>query len=175
MTDRAQPGAIDSLVRNDELAQALRTEAESFIQPGDEPTAAAKRRTNIDETALNGFDLSSSSSSLDVTVDPGEAFVGGWLVRDTSTTLSLPASSTVEIVIGWDADAKFSPASDPTRDAADEVIVDLAANVTAPYPLITAWRVETDNSGVVEQRRVAPLGLDTAGAGEIVAFNYLNP
>jgi len=175
MTDRAQPGAIDSIIRNDELAQAMRTEAESFVQPADEPTAAAQRRGNVNESALNAFDLTSSSNSLDVTVDPGEAFIGGWLVRDVATSLSLPASSTVEIVVGWDADAIYDPNTDPNRDAADEVIVDLARNISAPYPLLTVWRVKTDGSGVFEQQRVAPLGPDTSSVGETLAINYLNP
>jgi hypothetical protein len=175
MTDRAQPGAIDSTVRNDELAQALRTEAESFVQPADEPTAAAQRRANIDEAALNAFDLTSNRTSLDVTVDPGEAFVGGWVARDVPTTLTLPQSSTVEIVVGWNPDAIFDPNTDPNRDAADEAIVDLARDVTEPYPLLPVWRAKTDTSGVFERERLSPLGFDTSSLGETYAIHYLNP
>ena len=77
MTDRAQPGAIDSIVRNDELAQALGQFSDGWIVPGDDPTPAAQRREDVDDEALDGFDLSHSPTSLEVTVEPGEAFVDG--------------------------------------------------------------------------------------------------
>jgi hypothetical protein len=158
MTDRAQPGAIDSLVRNDELAQALDSFTKGGIVSGSNPTAASIRRSDIDETALNAFSLSSSASSLDVTVAPGEGFIGGWLCRDTSTTLTLPANATTDIVIGHDTDAVFDPAVDPDRDAADEVIIDLAASVAADIPQVVAHRVETDGSGVIGSERIATVG-----------------
>lgn len=176
MTDRAQPGAIDSLVRNDELAQVLSAFNDGYIVPATEPTPAAQRRPNIDETALDAFALTTSSSSLDVTVSPGEAFVGGWCARDSETVLSLPPSTTVELVVGWKPDAVYDPDTDADRDAADETIVDLRQNVDELYPLITAWRVKTTDTGVSEASRVASVGLPQsgAGAGEILAFEYLN-
>jgi hypothetical protein len=95
---------------------------------------------------------------LDVTIAPGEAFVGGWLCRDTSTTLTLPANSTTDIVIAHETDAIFDPAVDPDRDAADEVIVDLSSNVPADIPQVIAHRVETDGAGVVSSSQVATVG-----------------
>ena len=176
MTDRAQPGAIDSIVRNDELAQVLSAFADGYIVPAGEPTPAAQRRSNIDDTALDAFALSTSTSSLDVTVAPGEAFVGGWCVRDVSTSLTLPSDTTVEIVVGWNPDAAYDPNTDADRDAADETIVDLRQNVTELYPTLTAWQVETGDTGVSGVTRVASVGLPQsgAGAGEILAFDYLN-
>jgi len=109
MTDRAQPGAIDSLIRNDELAQVFGRFSEGFIVPGNDPTPAAQRRGDIDETAFDAFSLTTSPTSLDVTVAPGEAFISGWVCRDVSTTLTLPANSTVDIVVGFDPDAIFDP------------------------------------------------------------------
>jgi hypothetical protein len=158
MTDRAQPGAVDSIIRNDELAQALDSFTQGGIVSGSNPTDASIRRSDIDETALDAFSLSSSAASFDVTVAPGEAFLGGWLCRDTSTTLTLPANSTTDIVIGHSTDAIFDPAVDPDRDAADEVIVDLAGNVASDIPQIVAHRVETDGSGVTSASRVATVG-----------------
>jgi hypothetical protein len=174
VTDRAQPGAIDSVVRNDELAQIFGQFSDGWVVPGDDPTPAAQRRGEIDETALDAFALSTSTSSLDVAVAPGEAFVGGWCVRDTSTTLTLPADSTSEIVVGWSPDAVYDPDTDADRDAADETIVALRANTNELYPIVTAWRVETDGSGVVAASRVAPIGFSQSSAGEILAFEYLN-
>lgn len=158
MTDRAQPGAIDSTVRNDELAQIFSQFSDGWVVPGSDPTPAAQRRSNIDETALNAFSLSTSVSSLDVTVAPGEAFVGGWCVRDVSTTLTLGANTTSEIVVGWDPDAVYDPDTDADRDAADETIVDLAPNVESQYPTVVVHEVTTDASGVTGASRVATVG-----------------
>jgi hypothetical protein len=158
MTDRAQPGAISSLLRNDELAQALDSFTQGGIVSGSNPTDASIRRSDIDETALDAFSLSSSASSLDVTVAPGEAFLGGWVCRDTSTTLTLPANATTDIVIAHATDAIFDPAVDPDRDAADEVIVDLAGNVAGDIPQVVSHQVETDGSGVTSASRVATVG-----------------
>lgn len=158
MTDRAQPGAIDSLIRNDELAQIFGRFSDGFVVPGNKPTPAAQRRSDIDETALDTFSLSTSSSSLDVTVAPGEAFVSGWVCRDVNTTLTLPANSTVEIVVGFNPDAIFDPQVDPDRDAADETVVDLAGNVGATTPTTVAHRVTTDEIGVISSERIARVG-----------------
>jgi hypothetical protein len=158
MTDRAQPGAIESIVRNDELSQGLSAFTTGGIVSGSNPTDASIRRSDIDETALDAFSLTSSATSFDVTVAPGEAFLGGWLCRDTNTTLTLPANSTTDIVIGHDIDAIFDPTTDPDRDAADEVIVDLSANVASDIPQVIAHRVETDGSGVIGSERIATVG-----------------
>lgn len=174
MTDRAQPGAIKSLARNDELAQIFGQISDGYVVPGDDPTPAAQRRTSIDETVLDAFALSSSTSSLDVTLAPGEAFVSGWFCRDVATSLTLPSNSTVDIVVGWNPDAVYDPDVDATRDAADETIVDLRQNVNELHPTVAAWRVETDASGVVAASRVAPIGFSQSSAGEILAFEYLN-
>jgi hypothetical protein len=158
MTDRAQPGAIDSLIRNDELAQVFGRFSEGFIVPGSDPTPAAQRRGDIDETALDAFSLTTSTTSLDVTVAPGEVFVSGWACRDVSTTLTLPTNSTVDIVVGFDPDAIFDPTADTDRDAADETVVDLAGNVDTTTPTTLAHRVTTDGSGVTSSERIARVG-----------------
>jgi len=158
MTDRAQPGAIDSLIRNDELAQVFGRFSEGFIVPGNDPTPAAQRRGDIDETVLDAFSLTASATSLDVTVAPGEAFVSGWVCRDVSTTLALPANSTVDIVVGFDPDAIFDPQVDADRDAADETVVDLAGNVDATTPTTTVHQLTTDGSGVTSNERIATVG-----------------
>jgi len=158
MTDRAQPGAIDSLIRNDELAQIFGRSFDGFIVPASDPTPAAQRRSDIDETALDAFSLTTSFSSLDVTVAPGEAFVSGWVCRDVSTTLTLPANSTVDIVVGFNPDAVFDPNVDPDRDAADETIVDIAANVDPTTPTTVVHRIRTGNIGTLSSQRVARIG-----------------
>jgi len=158
MTDRAQPGAIDSLIRGDELRQVFGRFSEGFIVPGSDPTPAAKRRGDINETALDAFSLTTSASSLDVTVAAGEGFVGGWFCRDRPTTLTLPANTTVDIIVGFNDQAIFDPNVDADRDDADEVIIALAQNTNDDLPTTVAHRVTTDGSGVTSSGRIARVG-----------------
>jgi hypothetical protein len=146
------------LIRNDELAQVFGRFSEGFIIPGSDPTPAAQRRGDIDETVLDAFSLTTSATSLDVTVAPGEVFASGWACRDVSTTLTLPPNSTVDIVVGFDPDAIFDPTVDPDRDAADETVIDLDANVDTTTPTTVAHRVSTDGSGVTSSERIARVG-----------------
>jgi hypothetical protein len=159
MTDRVQPGAIDSIIRNDELAQIFNQFSEGWIQPStDPPTPAAVRRPEIDETALNAFSLV-SGSGFDITVDAGEGFVGGWCARDNQTTVTVPASTTSTIILAWSLDAVFDPAANQNRDLADEVRVDQAVNVDPQYPRTELFDVTTDANGVTEitdNRRLGP-------------------
>jgi hypothetical protein len=116
--------------------------------------------------------LSTSSSSFDVTLAPGEAYIEGWCCRDVSTTLTLPANATSQIVVGWDSNAVFDPNTDVTRDQADETIVDLQANVSDLVPQTVVHEVTTDGSGVVSSKRVANVGgfTDISSAG-VNGFN----
>jgi len=158
MVDRAKPGAIDSIICGDELRQIFGRFCDGFIVPGNDPTPAAQRRGVIDASALDAFSLTTSQSVLDVTVAPGEGFVGGWFCRDRPTTVTLPANTTVDIVVGFNDQAIFDPNTDADRDDADEVIVDLARNVDDALPTTVAHRVTTDGSGVVSSERIARVG-----------------
>jgi len=172
MVDRAQPGAIDSLIRNDELRQIFGRFSDGFIVPASDPTPAAQRRGDINETVLNSFTLTTASgSSLDVTVAPGEGFVGGWFCRDVATTVTLPANATVDIVVGFDDRAIFDPNVDADRDEADAVIVDVAQNVDDTLPTTVAHRVTTDGSGVTSTERIASVG--PALTEQAVGFRHI--
>jgi hypothetical protein len=159
MTDRVQPGAIDSIIRNDELAQIFGQYSEGgFIQSGAQPTPAAIRRPEIDETALNAFALA-STSGFDITVDPGEGFVGGWCCRDVTTTVSVPANTTSTVVLAWSLDAAFDPTTNSNRDLADKVRVDIRQNVDPQYPSTDLFDVTADSSqivGTTDLRRLGP-------------------
>lgn len=170
MTDRAQPGAIGSVSHVDELAQVFGQFSDGWIVDGDDPTPGAKRRSDVDETALEAFDISYSSGSLNVDIKPGEAFVSGWCIRDTTTTLSLDRSTTTDIVVGWNFGASYDPNNDPDRDAADKTIVDIAANVVTETPTTLIWRVETDQSGVTDVYDMRDIG-PTVSATEAEVAN----
>jgi hypothetical protein len=168
MTDRVQPGAIDSIVRNDELAQVLGQFSEGWIKPGSRPpSTAAVRRPEIDETALDGFGLV-ATSGFDITIDAGEGFVSGWCARDSQTTITVPGSTTSTIVLAWSLDAVFDPATNQNRDLADEVRVDLAQNVDPDYPTTELFSVTADSTavtGATDKRRLGP----TAAAETLTA------
>jgi hypothetical protein len=170
MTDRVQPGAIDSVIRQDELPQIFNQFSDGWIVESG-PTVAARRRQEIDETVLNSFAFV-SSSGLDVTIDPGEAFIGGWCARDVTTTLTLPPNDTATIVVGWDLDVAFDPATDPNRDAADETIVQLERNTDPEYPVTPIFKLTTDSNSVTSRSDVRNLGptavVDTVDAADAV-------
>jgi len=155
--ERAQPGAIDSLVRNYELGDALGQFSDGWVVPASEPTASAQR-SDLDETAFTAFDETSSSSSLTVTIGPGEAFVDGWLATDTPTDVDLAASTTGQTVgVSWDPDAVYDPDTDADRDAADRVVVALESDVSSVDPFLPLWTFDTDGSGatsVVDERQI---------------------
>jgi hypothetical protein len=159
MTDRVQPGAIDSFVRNDELAQVFGQFSEGWIKPGSRPpSTAAIRRPEIDETVLNGFSLV-STNGVDITIDAGEGFVSGWCARDTATTITVPGSTTSTVVLAWSLDAIFDPQTNQNRDLADEVRVDLAVNVDAQYPKTELFDVTANASsitGTTDRRSLGP-------------------
>jgi hypothetical protein len=164
MTDRAQPGAIDSVIRNDEVAQIFAQFTDGndsgYIVPGSQPTAASERRGNIDDTALDAFALTSSSaSSFGLTFAPGEAFAGGWFVRDVPTTVTLPPNTAnMTIVAAANVDSIFDPQTDPTRDAADEVIIDRAATVNDNFVTVELLEATTDGNGVISTTDVRQIG-----------------
>ena len=157
--DRAQPGAIKTVARNYELADVFGQFSDGWIVPADGPTISARRSTDLDQSAFEAFDLTYSAASLTVTVQPGEAFVSGWLARDEPTDIELDADSETTIVLGWDPDAIYDAETDASRDDADRVLVDIDANVADDVSHTPIWTVETDADGVVtvgDERDVGP-------------------
>jgi hypothetical protein len=158
MTDRVQPGAIDSIVRNDELSQIFGQFSPGYVVPGSNPTPASERRSEIDETALDAFSLT-GTTGFEVTIAPGEAFVGGWCARDQATSITLNANTTATIVVGWSPDAIFDPQIQSNRDEADKTIVAPAASTNPDHPTTPIFDVATDGSGVTtttDRRQLGP-------------------
>jgi len=108
----------------------------------DETTEIAIQDGSITESNLNQFAETSSGSSLDVTIDGGEAFVfGSWICIDTQTTVSLNASTTGQTVyVGWN------------KDGSDDVIIGLDSAFSSASgdadQKISLWEFDTDGSGV---------------------------
>jgi hypothetical protein len=158
MTDRVQPGAIDSIVRNDELSQIFGQFSPGYVVPGSTPTPASERRSEIDETALDAFSLS-GTTGFEVTIAPGEAFVGGWCSRDQPTSIAIDPNTTATIVVGWTPDAIFDPQIQSDRDEADVTIVAPESDTNPNFPTTPIFDVETDGSGIIsttDRRQIGP-------------------
>lgn len=169
MTDRAQPGAQRSTARNIEYGEITGQHSDGWVVPSDTPTKSSQRYAHLDETQYDEFDAVSSPSSLEVTINPGEAFVDGWLATDGESTVTLsPNTQGQKVAIGWDPDAIFDEEFHDTRDEADSVIVDLDGNVSDVTPHFVAWEFDTDANGVtgvVDHRSIgAPTFDDTIDA-----------
>ena len=148
MTDRAQIGARGSPIHTIEYGEGFGQYSDGWVVPADEPTRSAQASSKIDETVLNAFDASWSSSTLTVTINPGEAFADGWLARDSSTDVDLAASTNGQTVFaGWDVSAVFSENEHANRDAADTVIVGLEAAFQDLDPKVPLWTFDTDGPG----------------------------
>lgn len=113
-----------------------------FVVDGASPTEIASQDGGITEANLNAFAETSSGSSLDVDIDAGEAFVfGTWLAIDTTTTVTLTASTNGQTVyVGWN------------KDGSDDVIVGLSSAFESASGdtdmKIPLWDFDTDGTGV---------------------------
>lgn len=104
----------------------------------DDSTDIMATRGGLTGAPLNAFDSSHSGASLTVTIDTGEAFVGGaWLGKDTTTNVSLSASTNNQTVyVGWDV------------SQGDNVIIGLSGAFASADPKIEIWEYDTNGSGV---------------------------
>ena len=163
MTEKANPSINRPIEAfNTAGAIAYGGSEEGFIIDGVEPTPISVGDLGITEENLNSFEETSSGSSLDVTIDAGEAFVfGSWVAIDTPTTVSLDSSTTGQTVyVGWN------------KDGSDDVIVGLeSAFETASGSAdqkIPLWDFDTDGSGVTavtDRRDFNRVSLDSVPQG----------
>lgn len=160
MTDYANPGAENTVVAPQSVGTSFQHGGVKgwIVATADSPTPTAQFEASaagIDTTVIDqAFSASWSSSSFDVTIDPGEAFIAGYLARDTSTTITLPSNSTTVVDLGWDASAIDS----------DAVIVDTEGSTAwdPEDPRISIWEFTTDGSGVTAASRVIQPGPEYA-------------
>lgn len=87
---------------------------------------------------LKAFSESHSSSSFDVTIEGGEAFVvGAYLAIDTQTTVTLSSSTNNQTVyLGW------------TKGKQDDVKIGKSGAFASDDRKIPIWDFDTDGSGV---------------------------
>jgi len=157
MTDKVNP----SITRPAEAfktagAISLAGGSGGWISPSAEPSDISVQDGGINDGVLNAFSQASGSTSFDVTIDPGEAFVyGSWLAIDTATVVTLSSNTASQtLYVGWN------------KDSSDDVIIGLqsafdnaSGNTDQKIPL---YDFDTDGSGVtsVTDRRTIGKTLD---------------
>lgn len=145
MTQRANPSInrpIEAYKSAGAIALAGGSE-DGWISPPTEYSDISKQDPAVEHNDLNAFKQSSSNTSTNITIDPGEAFVfGSWIVKDEETNISLaPNTSGQTVYVGWD------------NTEANVVIIGLVdAFSDSPNDIdqrIPLYNFETDSSGVV--------------------------
>jgi hypothetical protein len=158
MTEKANPSA-------NRAAEAFKTAGaiayggsrEGFISESAHPTEISVQDPEIIESNLNAFEETNSTTSLDVTIDGGEAFVfGSWIAIDTPTTVTLPASSTTTVFVGWN------------KDGTDDVIIgppsafsSASGDADQKIPLYEYVTDSTGVTSVADQRDFIQIDADT--------------
>lgn len=141
MTDRVEP-TLDGNIQSRQLAAALRFAGGSsggwIVPSANDPANIAGDNSDITKSNLNAFAETSSGSSFDVTIDGGQAYIGGaWLARDTTTTVTLSSSTNnQDVYVGWDVSTNNS------------VIIGTSSAFDADDPKHKIWTFDTDGSGV---------------------------
>ena len=131
-----------------------------FVVDGGSPTNISTQDAGIDETAFNTFSETSSGSSFDVTIGPGEAFIfGAWIAIDVSTTVTLASGTAGQTVyVGWN------------KNGADDVIIGLDGAFSSASgdtdERVPLWTFDTDGSGVTGVTDERPIGYSIAVEGE---------
>lgn len=145
MTDLSTPGEVDAEVDSTSTGHAIgKAGTGAWVVDG---VDIAGIYTSLDETVLNAFNFNSTDSSgLDAVIDPGEAYVSGWLCRDTQTTVTLPADSTTTVYVGYDASAILGDGEAPADSA--NIIVGEAADFASEDPRTAIWEFDTNADNI---------------------------
>jgi len=131
-----------------------------FVVDGSNPTQISVQDGGITEGNLNAFAESSSGSSLDVTIDGGEAFVfGSWLAIDSDTVVTLAGSTAGQTVyVGWN------------KNGSDDVIVGLDGAFSSASgdtdERIPLWTFDTDGTGVTSVTDERTIGYSISVEGD---------
>lgn len=125
-----------------------------YVVPAAESPTVLADDQNL--SGFNEFDENSSSGSLNVTIDGGEAFVfGTWLARDTQTGVPLAANTAGQTVyVGW---VDGSP---------NEVKIGRSSAFSSYDRKTAVWTFDTDGSGVTNVTDERTLGTEVDFFGD---------
>ena len=155
MTDLVTPGEIDAEADNLSLGHALaKATPVPWVVDG---VDIADNYAAIDTNALNAFSYNDGDTSgLDAVFDGGEAYVFGWLVRDRSTTVSVPGSTISTVYLGYDASAILASGEAP--EDSENVILGLDGAFSSGDPRVPLYEVEAGSSVINSVTRVTRVG-----------------
>lgn len=158
MTDLTTPGETGAAALSTASGHAWDKGGEPWIVDG---VDIADQYSSLDDTQLDGF-RHATTSGLDVTIAAGEAYVAGWLCRDRTTTITLPASTTTAIFVGYDAGAVLSSGQAPADS--ENVIVGPAGDFSSEDPRTPIYEFTTDAdtvTGSTDHRKLTePVSFD---------------
>lgn len=144
MTDAVDP-SLDTTIDHRLQAIGQRYGLADWVVPTDRDLAAG--RIGLSSPPLNAYDISTSGSSLDVTIDTGEAVVEGrYLARDVTTNVTLSANTANQTV--------YVGSNDPDTNT---VTIGLDGAFGSNYSRVPIWDVTTGGSGVTsttDRRRI---------------------
>lgn len=160
MTDLTTPGEVNAAVDNKSTAHAI-SKAGGHSGYVVEGVDIASFYPEIMTANLNGF-AHVSTTGLDIVLDGGEAFVWGWLCRDRQTTITLPASATTRVCVGFNPDAVLTTGQAPTNN--DNIILDVESAFTNGAPKLPLYEVTTTATAVSTINDVRPLGPASANS-----------
>lgn len=154
MTDLTTPGEIGAAADNKSTAFAYRfCNIHPLIATG---AVIGGEYSSIDTSGINGFEYNSSASSgLTAVFDGGEAFVWGWICRDTQTSVDLPANDKTTVSVGYNPDASLG--SGESAADSSNITLDVDSAFNALDPKTELYDITTDGSsitGVTDRRRL---------------------
>lgn len=166
MTVIVEPSKSRGEANHENLSATSRWGAVDWIVPSDVDKNAS--RHGLSNTPLNAFAATTSTSSLDVSFDTGEAFIHGtWLASDDTThtdhpsDVTLPSNSTTTVYLGYDL------------SASDTILIGKSGDFASNDPKIPIYDFTTDGSGVTDTFHRRPIGLYSE-KGELIASTYDN-
>lgn len=172
MADLTTPAETDAAILSTATGHAVdKAGTGSWIVDG---VDIAGVYSSVDETVLNAFNYNTTDSSgLDAVIDPGEAYVAGWLCRDTQTTVTLPASETVDVYVGYDESAVLSSGTAPADN--ENIIVGLDGDFAASDPRTHIWTFSTDSTSIIDSldRRKLQKPIEFTPTGGLTATDDL--
>lgn len=168
MTDVSTPGEVNAAADNKSTAHAISKAGghAGYVVDG---VDIAQFYPEITTANLLGFS-EASRTGLDITLNGGEAFVFGWLCRDRTTTITLPASSLVTICVGFNPDAVLTTGQAPT--ASDNIILDVESAFGNGAPKLPLYEVDTAASTIRSVTDIRPMGPSNADSSMFASRNH---
>lgn len=144
MTDLVTPGEVNAEIDNLSAGHAWQhSGAGGWIVDG---VDIAGNFSTIDTTGVSGFSHD-ATSGLTLTFSGGEAYVGGWLVRDRTTDVTVPDGATSIVYVGYDPGQTLASGEAPADN--ENVVIGTASAFDATMPKAALYEV-TASGGTVD-------------------------